>query len=126
MSEEEAQDNMEEGKDINELNTDLSIKTKIITHNGKKWKVTYHEIGWYAKKQLIKPSTSIDRANKAQFDLALYTRLCLKKMGVAINGHILSDVDYLKLDEKVGEQLDELVGSPQKIISEEEADFTEP
>ena len=116
-------EDMEEGEDLNALNTDQTIKTKLIAHAGKKWKITYRKIGWYLKKEIISQATSIDRGNKAHFDLAKYTRQCLVKMEVTINGHLLNEIDYLKLDEAVGKQLDELVESPQEIISEEEANF---
>lgn len=117
-------EDMEEGRDLNELNTDQTGKTKYITHAGKKWKVSYQKLGWYQKKEAISQATSIDRGNRVYFDLAKYTRLCLIKMKVAINDHVLDEIDYLKLDENVGRQLDELVESPAEIISEKEADFT--
>ena len=115
---------MEEGENLNELNTDQAIQTEIIIHAGKKWKVTYRKIGWYLRKEITSMATSIDRGNKAHFDLAKYTRQCLIKMNVAINEQVLNEMDYLKLDEGVGKQLDELVESPQEIISEGESDFT--
>ena len=117
---------METGKDINELFATQETKEKVITHNGKGWVFHYRELTWAEKNKIISQATVMDRNKEAHFEVDKYLRLSFLKMELELNGHKLTAIELVKLDEKVGNLLEDIVPKAQEIINKEEEDFIEP
>ena len=116
----------EEGKDLNELFATQETKTKIITHNDKAWVFHYRELTWAEKNKIVSQATVMDRNKDAHFEVDKYLRLSFIKMELELNGHKLTAIELVKLDEKVGNLLEDIVPKAQEIINKEEEDFIEP
>jgi len=120
-------EDMEEGQDLNELYAKEETKKKIISHNGKRWVFHYHELPWAVKNKIVSQATVMGNRNEdAHFEVDKYLRLSFIKMGLELNGHKLTPVELIRLDEKVGNQLEEIVPRAQEIIEKKEEDFIEP
>ena len=129
MEEEKKEDEIgkpEEGTDLNELFATQETKTKIITHNDKAWVFHYRELTWAEKNKIVSQATVMDRNKDAHFEVDKYLRLSFIKMELELNGHKLTAIELVKLDEKVGNLLEDIVPKAQEIINKEEEDFLEP
>ena len=114
------------GEDGSELYADQSEKTLVVKHNDKEYEFKYRDMTWSGRNKAISAATSIDQMNKGHFDLDRYKRLCLTKM---ITQHPFKEdleIALIKIDSKIGEQLEEIIPKPTEIIGEEEEGFTEP
>lgn len=117
---------VETGKDINELFATQETKEKVITHNGKEWVFHYRELTWAEKNKIVSQATVMDRNKEAHFEVDKYLRLSFLKMELELNGHKLTAIELVKLDEKVGNRLEDIVPKAQEIINKEDEDFLEP
>ena len=117
---------VETGKDINELFATQETKEKVITHNNKAWVFHYRELTWAEKNKIISQATVMGRDKEAHFEVDKYLRLSFLKMELELNGHKLTAIELVKLDEKVGNQLEDIVPKAQEIINKEDEDFIEP
>lgn len=117
---------VETGKDINELFATQETKEKVITYNNKVWVFHYRELTWAEKNKIISQATVMDRNKEAHFEVDKYLRLSFLKMELELNGHKLTAIELVKLDEKVGNLLEDIVPKAQEIINKEEEDFLEP
>lgn len=116
----------EEGKDLNELFATQETKEKVIIHKKKEWVFHYRELTWAEKNKIVSQATVMDRNKDAHFEVDKYLRLSFLKMELEFNGHKLTAIELVKLDEKVGNLLEYIVPKAQEIISEEEEGFIEP
>ena len=119
-------EDMEGGRDLNELFATQETKEKVIIHNNKEWIFHYRALTWAEKNKIISQATVMDRGKDAHFEVDKYLRLSFIKMELELNGHKLTPIELVKLDEKVGNLLEEIVPKAQEIISDEEEDFIEP
>lgn len=131
MAEEKKEDEIEDikvetGKDINELFATQETKEKVITHKGKEWVFHYRELTWAEKNKIVSQATVIERNKDAHFEVDKYLRLSFIKMELELNGHKLTAIELVKLDEKVGNLLEDIVPKAQEIIKKEDEDFIEP
>ena len=131
MAEEKKEDEIEgikveTGKDINELFATQETKEKVITHKGKVWVFHYRELTWAEKNKIVSQATVIERNKDAHFEVDKYLRLSFIKMELELNGHKLTAIELVKLDEKVGNLLEDIVPKAQEIIKKEDEDFIEP
>ena len=117
---------METGKDINELFATQETKEKVITHNDKAWVFHYRELTWAEKNKIVSQATVMDRNKEAHFEVDKYLRVSFLKMELELNGHKLTAIELVKLDEKVGNLLEDVVPKAQEIINKEDEDFIEP
>ena len=117
---------IETGRDINELFATQETKEKVITHNGKAWVFHYRELTWAEKNKIISQATVMGRNEEAHFEVDKYLRLSFLKMELELNGHKLTAIELVKLDEKVGNLLEDIVPKAQEIINKKEEDFIEP
>lgn len=114
------------GTDLNELFATQETKTKVITHNDKAWVFHYRELTWAEKNKIVSQATVMGRNRDAHFEVDKYLRLSFLKMELELNGHKLTAIELIKLDEKVGNLLEDIVPKAQEIINKEEEDFLEP
>ena len=114
------------GTDLNELFATQETKEKVITHNNKAWVFHYRELTWAEKNKIISQATVMGRDKKAHFEVDKYLRLSFLKMELELNGHKLTAIELVKLDEKVGNLLEDIVPKAQEIINKEDEDFIEP
>ena len=114
------------GTDLNELFATQETKEKVIIHNNKGWILHYRELSWAEKNKIISQATVMGRGKDAHFEVDKYLRLSFIKMELELNGHKLTAIELIRLDEKVGDLLEEIVPKAQEIISDEEGDFIEP
>lgn len=129
MEEEKKEDegkDMEKGSDLNELFATQETKMKIVIHKGKSWVFHYRELTWAEKNKIISQATVMDRSKEAHFEVDKYLRLSFLKMELELNGHKLTAIELVKLDEKVGNLLEDIVPKAQEIINKEDEDFIEP
>ena len=117
---------IETGKDINELFATQETKEKVITHNDKVWVFHYRELTWAEKNKIVSQATVMSRDKEAHFEVDKYLRLSFLKMELELNGHKLTAIELVKLDEKVGNLLEDIVPKAQEIINKEDEDFIEP
>ena len=126
MEEEKKEDEIgkpEEGTDLNELFATQETKTKVITHNDKAWVFHYRELTWAEKNKIVSQATVMGRNRDAHFEVDKYLRLSFLKMELELNGHKLTAIELVKLDEKVGNLLEDIVPKAQEIVEDEEEDF---
>lgn len=129
MGKEEKEDelrDMEKGNDLNELFATQETKEKVIIHNNKEWVFHYRDLAWAEKNKIVSQATVMDRNKDAHFEVDKYLRLSFIKMELELNGHKLTAIELVKLDEKVGNLLEDIVPKAQEIINKEEEDFIEP
>ena len=114
------------GTDLNELFATQETKEKAIIHNNKEWIFHYRELTWAEKNKIISQATMMGRDKEAHFEVDKYLRLSFIKMELELNGHKLTAIELVKLDEKVGNLLEDIVPKAQEIINKEDEDFIEP
>lgn len=117
---------IEEGKDVNELFATQETKEKVVTYKEKEWVFHYRELTWAEKNKIVSQATVIERNKDAHFEVDKYLRLSFIKMELELNGHKLTAIELVKLDEKVGNLLEDIVPKAQEIIKKEDEDFIEP